>query len=160
VCECESERERGGECERERGERRGERIKPIDTHSEKVCVDQRDRKIQRVRDTERRVRSEAVVPGSVFGQSPVPVMPPQVAEHLEGDEAAPSSLLQSPSSLLQSPSSLLECSVWIFGYGSLIWKPDFEFSCRKIGFIRGYSRRFWHGDSYHRGNQETVGEVY
>ncbi|GCB76407.1 glutathione-specific gamma-glutamylcyclotransferase 1 [Scyliorhinus torazame] len=75
-------------------------------------------------------------------------MPPQVTEHLEVDKAG---------SLLQS------CNIprvlWIFGYGSLIWKPDFEFTSRKIGFIRGYSRRFWHGDSYHRGNQEMPGRV-
>ncbi|XP_038638732.1 glutathione-specific gamma-glutamylcyclotransferase 1 [Scyliorhinus canicula] len=75
-------------------------------------------------------------------------MPPQVTEHLEVDEAG---------SLLQS------CNIprvlWIFGYGSLIWKPDFEFTSRKIGFVRGYSRRFWHGDSHHRGNQEMPGRV-
>ncbi|XP_041070709.1 glutathione-specific gamma-glutamylcyclotransferase 1 [Carcharodon carcharias] len=77
-------------------------------------------------------------------------MPPQVTEHLEGDEA---------SSFLQSHHTPLDRVLWIFGYGSLIWKPDFEFTSRKIGFIRGYSRRFWHGDSYHRGNQETPGRV-
>ncbi|KAK1158844.1 glutathione-specific gamma-glutamylcyclotransferase 1-like [Acipenser oxyrinchus oxyrinchus] len=47
-------------------------------------------------------------------------------------------------------------SLWIFGYGSLVWKPDFKFSRSKIGYINGYSRKFWHGDTFHRGNKETV----
>ena len=31
---------------------------------------------------------------------------------------------------------------WIFGYGSLIWKPEFEFAERRIGAVRGYHRQF------------------
>ncbi|NXT92239.1 CHAC1 glutamylcyclotransferase, partial [Anhinga rufa] len=46
--------------------------------------------------------------------------------------------------------------VWIFGYGSLVWRPGFEFTSRKVGFIRGYSRRFWQGDTFHRGSERTV----
>uniref|UniRef100_A0A8C0GSQ5 Gamma-glutamylcyclotransferase n=1 Tax=Chelonoidis abingdonii TaxID=106734 RepID=A0A8C0GSQ5_CHEAB len=49
--------------------------------------------------------------------------------------------------------------LWIFGYGSLVWRPDFEFSSRKVGFIRGYSRRFWQGDTFHRGNEKMPGRV-
>uniref|UniRef100_A0A8B9PCS7 Gamma-glutamylcyclotransferase n=1 Tax=Apteryx owenii TaxID=8824 RepID=A0A8B9PCS7_APTOW len=45
-----------------------------------------------------------------------------------------------------------EPPVWIFGYGSLVWRPGFEFTSRKVGFIRGYSRRFWQGDTFHRGS--------
>lgn len=50
-------------------------------------------------------------------------------------------------------------SLWIFGYGSLVWKPDFKFKRSKVGFVRGYKRRFWHGDNFHRGNDETPGRV-
>lgn len=46
--------------------------------------------------------------------------------------------------------------VWIFGYGSLVWRPGFEFTSRKVGFIRGYSRRFWQGDTFHRGSEKMV----
>ncbi|KAI1897286.1 hypothetical protein AGOR_G00081760 [Albula goreensis] len=50
-------------------------------------------------------------------------------------------------------------SLWIFGYGSLVWKPDFEFRRSKVGYIQGYKRRFWHGDNFHRGNDEMLGRV-
>ncbi|XP_029863084.1 glutathione-specific gamma-glutamylcyclotransferase 1 isoform X2 [Aquila chrysaetos chrysaetos] len=47
-------------------------------------------------------------------------------------------------------------AVWIFGYGSLVWRPGFEFTSRKVGFIRGYSRRFWQGDTFHRGSERMA----
>ncbi|XP_064183366.1 glutathione-specific gamma-glutamylcyclotransferase 1-like [Anguilla rostrata] len=50
-------------------------------------------------------------------------------------------------------------SLWIFGYGSLVWKPDFKFKMSEIGYIQGYKRRFWHGDNFHRGNKDMPGRV-
>ncbi|KAM6964791.1 glutathione-specific gamma-glutamylcyclotransferase 1 [Aplochiton taeniatus] len=50
-------------------------------------------------------------------------------------------------------------SLWIFGYGSLVWKPDFKYKRSKVGYIQGYKRRFWHGDNFHRGNNELPGRV-
>ncbi|XP_034555374.1 glutathione-specific gamma-glutamylcyclotransferase 1 [Notolabrus celidotus] len=50
-------------------------------------------------------------------------------------------------------------SLWIFGYGSLVWKPDFRYKRSKVGYIQGYKRRFWHGDNFHRGNDELPGRV-
>lgn len=47
-------------------------------------------------------------------------------------------------------------SLWIFGYGSLVWKPDFKFKRSMVGYVKGYKRRFWHGDNFHRGNDELV----
>lgn len=55
-------------------------------------------------------------------------------------------------------SSSPEPPLWIFGYGSLVWRPGFEFTSRKVGFIRGYSRRFWQGDTFHRGSEKAVSE--
>ncbi|XP_076004866.1 glutathione-specific gamma-glutamylcyclotransferase 1 [Genypterus blacodes] len=50
-------------------------------------------------------------------------------------------------------------SLWIFGYGSLVWKPDFKYQRSQVGYIRGFKRRFWHGDNFHRGNDELPGRV-
>ncbi|CAJ1077359.1 glutathione-specific gamma-glutamylcyclotransferase 1 [Xyrichtys novacula] len=49
-----------------------------------------------------------------------------------------------------------KASLWIFGYGSLVWKPDFKYKRSKVGYIQGYKRRFWHGDNFHRGNDELA----
>ncbi|XP_042322517.1 glutathione-specific gamma-glutamylcyclotransferase 1 [Sceloporus undulatus] len=49
--------------------------------------------------------------------------------------------------------------LWVFGYGSLVWRPGFEFTSRKVGCIRGYSRRFWQGDTFHRGSEKMPGRV-
>ncbi|MCJ2084009.1 gamma-glutamylcyclotransferase [Methylobacterium sp. J-090] len=32
--------------------------------------------------------------------------------------------------------------LWVFGYGSLIWQPEFAFTERRTGTVRGYHRRF------------------
>lgn len=50
-------------------------------------------------------------------------------------------------------------SVWVFGYGSLCWNPGFEYSRCVIGYVRGYVRRFWQGNTTHRGTEERPGRV-
>ncbi|KAI9680048.1 MAG: hypothetical protein M1817_005064 [Caeruleum heppii] len=32
---------------------------------------------------------------------------------------------------------------WLFGYGSLIWKPPPHYDRRLPGYVKGYVRRFW-----------------
>ncbi|XP_034051540.1 glutathione-specific gamma-glutamylcyclotransferase 1-like [Thalassophryne amazonica] len=53
----------------------------------------------------------------------------------------------------------VETSLWIFGYGSLVWNPDFVYKKSNIGYIKGYKRRFWQGDHFYRGDEEKPGRV-
>jgi len=63
-----------------------------------------------------------------------------------------------PQDIVAGKSSAIS-SLWIFGYGSLVWKPDFKFRRSEVGYIQGYKRRFWHGDNFHRGSDELPGRV-
>ena len=41
--------------------------------------------------------------------------------------------------------------MWIFGYGSIVWKPEIRFVNRLEGHVKGYIRRFWQLSEDHRG---------
>jgi len=50
---------------------------------------------------------------------------------------------------------------WVFGYGSLIWRPseDVPHVHAEDGYIEGYVRRFWQQSPDHRGTEEFPGRV-
>jgi glutathione-specific gamma-glutamylcyclotransferase len=50
-------------------------------------------------------------------------------------------------------------SVWLFGYGSLIFKADFDFIERRPASIANWTRRFWQGSHDHRGTEVFPGRV-
>ncbi len=50
-------------------------------------------------------------------------------------------------------------SVWLFGYGSLIFKADFPFLEQRPASITGWTRRFWQGSHDHRGTEAAPGRV-
>jgi len=49
--------------------------------------------------------------------------------------------------------------VWVFGYGSLIWRPAMAYVARRAGRIDGWARRFWQASTDHRGTAEAPGRV-
>ena len=49
--------------------------------------------------------------------------------------------------------------LWVFGYGSIVWKVGFEYDTRILCAARGYRRRFYQGSTDHRGTPEFPGRT-
>lgn len=49
---------------------------------------------------------------------------------------------------------------WVFGYGSLMWKPGFDFLEKRHATIKGYHRSLCIFSWVHRGTQENPGLVF
>jgi len=49
--------------------------------------------------------------------------------------------------------------LWIFGYGSLMWHPDFRYRRKSVGFVRGYHRALCILSTRYRGTSRRPGLV-
>lgn len=50
-------------------------------------------------------------------------------------------------------------TMWVFGYGSLLWKPGFNVAERRVASLEGYRRSFSMLSVTHRGTPECTGLV-
>ncbi|MEM9851516.1 MAG: gamma-glutamylcyclotransferase, partial [Pseudomonadota bacterium] len=48
---------------------------------------------------------------------------------------------------------------WVFGYGSLLWNPGFDFDDRAVARLWGFQRSFCMWSIHHRGTPENPGLV-
>lgn len=49
--------------------------------------------------------------------------------------------------------------LWIFGYGSLVWRPAFTHVAQRPAVVQGWARRFWQWSTDHRGMPGAPGRV-
>ncbi|WP_296764314.1 gamma-glutamylcyclotransferase [Sediminimonas sp.] len=50
-------------------------------------------------------------------------------------------------------------TMWVFGYGSLLWNPGFEVADRGLAVLPGYHRSFCMRSVHHRGTADAPGLV-
>ena len=50
--------------------------------------------------------------------------------------------------------------LWVFGYASLIWRPEFAFAEERFALARGYHRALKMWSTYNRGTPEQPGLVF
>lgn len=50
-------------------------------------------------------------------------------------------------------------TMWVFGYGSLLWNPGFPVARQEVATLQGYARSFCMSSIHHRGSEEIPGLV-
>ena len=51
------------------------------------------------------------------------------------------------------------CDFWVFAYGSLMWRPGFDFVEKRAALLKGYHRAFCISSTHYRGSVEHPGLV-
>jgi glutathione-specific gamma-glutamylcyclotransferase len=79
-----------------------------------------------------------------------------MVEHLRGEQVGSDQTRAPPpdAGSIRAPTDL-----WIFGYGSLMWKPGFAFAEAHAARINGYHRCFCIYSTHHRGTPKRPGLV-
>jgi len=54
---------------------------------------------------------------------------------------------------------MTQSAIWVFGYGSLLWNPGFEFVDKQVATLGEYHRSFCMRSIHHRGTIEAPGLV-
>jgi glutathione-specific gamma-glutamylcyclotransferase len=83
--------------------------------------------------------------------------------------ASPQSLPNSPQAPCDTTQALLRIQqewraqrqdLWVFGYASLIWRPEFEFTERRAARVHGWHRALQMWSQINRGTPECPGLVF
>ena len=54
---------------------------------------------------------------------------------------------------------MTQSEIWVFGYGSLMWNPGFDFVSKQVANLAGYHRSFCMRSIHHRGTVQDPGLV-
>jgi cation transport protein ChaC len=61
--------------------------------------------------------------------------------------------------LMTDDTDMITDGFWVFGYGSLLWQPEFDAKEQVSGVLRGYHRSFCMWSIHHRGSEQEPGLV-
>jgi cation transport protein ChaC len=79
-------------------------------------------------------------------------------ERLEAERLSGDALERSLEEMLEQHASPGK-PIWIFGYGSLMWNPEFDFDTKHVAGVHGYHRKFCLWSRINRGTPEKPGLV-
>jgi cation transport protein ChaC len=77
---------------------------------------------------------------------------------LEAERLSPEQLEASLERMLREHAGG-DTPIWIFGYGSLMWNPEFDWDVRHVASVHGYHRRFCLWSRINRGTPDRPGLV-
>jgi len=84
-------------------------------------------------------------------------MPPFDLRRLESERLSGEALERSLETMLAEHARGDE--LWVFGYGSLMWNPEFDFDRKRVASVYGYHRSFCLWSRINRGTPDSPGLV-